>query len=86
MQTKLHSLTPKSLQSVDNEMQCEVLTEIISIIWKVFHRITQKGDRQIIQNHFLNEEIFEDLQLLLGIKHNLLLRCVLESLLTFLEK
>jgi hypothetical protein len=38
MNSKLHELTPQCLQTIDNEMLCEVLTEIISIIWKVFHR------------------------------------------------
>jgi hypothetical protein len=38
MCTKLHTMTPLCLKEVDNEMDCEVLTEIISIVWKVFHR------------------------------------------------
>lgn len=80
---KLHKLTPICLKEIDNEMDCEVLTEIISIIWKTFYRTCKDKE---IQNKILNPILFDDLQLLLGCNHNLLLRCVLESLLTFFEK
>ncbi|CDW74066.1 serine threonine-protein kinase nek10 [Stylonychia lemnae] len=85
MSKKLHQLTPICLQTVENEMQCEVLTEIISIIWKVFHRSCGRGDKAI-RDKILSQTLFEDLQLLLAVSHSLLLRCVLESILTFLEK
>jgi len=62
-------------------MVSELLTEVISIIWKTFHR-TSSDPRA---GQMLSQKLLEDLQLLLGCKHALLLRCVLECLLTFLE-
>lgn len=60
MSRKLHKLAPICLQTVDNEMYCEVLTEIISIIWKVFHRTCSKGDKSISEK-FMNPVLFGDL-------------------------
>ena len=67
-------------------MHCEVLTEIISIQWKIFHRICAKGDRNMAEKMLSNAILFENLQLLLAVTHSLLLRCVLECMLSFLEK
>jgi hypothetical protein len=85
MAEKMQKLTPLSLQQVDNEMLCEVRTEIMSISWKIFHRTCSRGDKTIIDK-IVSPQLFENLQLLLGTSHSLLLRCVLESLLSFLEK
>jgi len=41
-------------------MHCEVLTEIISIIWKVFHRTTGRGDKTI-RDKILSQTLFDDL-------------------------
>src|SRR3569833_3247583 len=80
MCNKLNQMTPICIKEVDNEMECEVLTEIITIIWKVFLRTCKdKSDSYKI----INNQQLDDLQLLHGCSHSLLLRCVLECLLTF---
>lgn len=55
---KLNTMTPICLKEVDNEMDCEVLTEIISIIWKVFYRTCK--DKQVSQK-ILNNQLFDNL-------------------------
>jgi hypothetical protein len=75
-------MTPLALSEVDNEMQCEIIKEIMTTIWKVFQRLFPK-DRQLADK-LVNQRLFEDLQLLLGVSHAVLLRCVLESLYIFL--
>lgn len=39
----------------------------------------------LIRQVVLNDEVLTDLQLLLGVRHNVLLRCVFESILTIFE-
>ncbi len=83
LSNKLNELAPKCLKEPENEMLSEVITEIITIIWKVFQRsLGSKIDSKAL----INEKLLNDLQLLLGSKHGLLLRCVLESLLTFFDR
>jgi hypothetical protein len=61
---------------------CELLTEIISILYKTVNRMPRSIDPVKV---VLSEDVCQDLQLLLGVKHNVLLRCVFECLLTLLE-
>ena len=61
---------------------CELLTEIISILYKTINRLPRSAESV---KKALNEDLCQDLQLLLGVKHNVLLRCVFEALLTLLE-
>lgn len=74
----VHELTPRALAEVDNEMHCEIIKEVMTTIWKAFPRLA--GRDQLVA-----PQLFEDLQLLLGVSHQVLLRCVLESLLVFLQ-
>lgn len=55
---KLNMITPKVIREVDNEMDCELLTEIISIIWKVFHRTCKD---KTISHKIINNKLFDDL-------------------------
>jgi hypothetical protein len=36
MHQKIHDMTPMALSEVDNEMQCEIIKEIMTTIWKVY--------------------------------------------------
>jgi flagellar biosynthesis/type III secretory pathway protein FliH len=75
-------MTPLALSEADNEMHCEIIKEIMTTVWKVFQRIFPK-DTQMAEK-LVNQQLYEDLQLLLGVSHAMLLRCVLESLYIFL--
>ena len=77
---KIHQLTPLALSEVDNEMHCEIIKEIMTTIWKAFPRLQPP-----LRDRLVAPQLFEDLQLLLGVSHSVLLRCVLESLLVFLQ-
>lgn len=83
----IHELTPFALDASlaaddNNEMHCEIIMEIMTTLWKVFPRL-QQGREQLV-----SAQLFEDLQLLLGVssQHGVLLRCVLESLFVFLQR
>ena len=58
---------------------CELLTEILSILYKT----VTKG----VETHedVITEDVLGDLQLLLVVKHTVLLRCVFECILTLFE-
>ena len=45
----------------------------------------QESKQSLVFSHVLTEQVLNDLQLLLGVKHNVLLRCVFESILTLFE-
>ena len=67
-----------------NEEQCELLTEILSILYKTVNRLGQ--DRaEMVYEIVLAEDVLNDLQLLLGVRHNVLLRCCFECILTLFE-
>lgn len=68
-----------------NDEVCELLTEIISILYKTVNRMGKNSDNYVITKNVFSEDVLTDLQLLLGIRHNVLLRCVFECLLTLLE-
>jgi hypothetical protein len=57
----------------------------MTTLWKVFQRLLAKGDR-VTADALVTPQMLEDVQLLLGVKHGVLLRCVLESLYIFLQK
>lgn len=65
-------------------MHCEIIKEIMTTIWKVFQRLCPKD--KALADKLVNQQLLEDLQLLLGVSHSVLLRCVLESLYIFLQK
>jgi len=77
-------MTPLALSQADNEIYCEIIKEIMTTIWKVFQRLLLKD--RVTADKMVNQGLFEDLQLLLGVSHSVLLRCVLESLYIFLQK
>ena len=67
-----------------NEEQCELLTEILSILYKTVNRLDQ--DRSdLVYQVILTEDVLNDLQLLLGVRHSVLLRCAFECILTLFE-
>jgi len=68
-----------------NDEVCELLTEIISILYKTVNRMGKNADTYVTARVVFSEDVLTDLQLLLGIRHNVLLRCVFECLLTLLE-
>ena len=84
LHSKIHTMTPRALGEADNEMQCEIIKEIMTTIWKVFQRMMAKD--RAMADKMVTQSLFEDLQLLLGVSHSVLLRCVLESLYIFLQK
>ncbi len=65
-------------------MYCEIIKEIMTTIWKCFQRLVPKD--RAVSDKLVTKELLEDLQLLLGVSHGVLLRCVLESLYIFLQK
>ena len=67
-----------------NEEQCELLTEILSILYKTVNRLDQ-DKRDLVYDVVLRDDVLNDLQLLLGVRHSVLLRCAFESILTLFE-
>lgn len=76
-------MTPLALSEADNEMHCEIIKEIMTTLWKMFTRLHPKDPHSA--EKLVNPSLYEDLQLLLGVSHSVLLRCVLESLYMFLQ-
>jgi hypothetical protein len=84
--SKLHEITLQNKVSKSDlpDDICELLTETLSILYKVVSRLGSEH-AQLIQNVIVKEVFLNELQLLLGVKHNVLLRCVFECLLTLFE-
>ena len=60
------------------------MTEILSILYKTVNRLDQdKAD--LVYDVVLKDDVLNDLQLLLGVRHSVLLRCAFESILTLFE-
>ena len=76
---------PTAAPSNLGEEQCEVLTELLSILYKTVNRINKAKGIQMVYEIVLEEEVLNDLQLLLGVRHNVLLRCAFECILTLFE-
>ena len=84
---KLHEVTSQCqmAQNTFSNEACELLTEILSILYKTVGKITVAEQQRIVTEHVITEEVLSDMQLLLSVKHNVLLRCVFESILTLFE-
>ena len=67
-----------------SEEQCELLTELLTILYKTVNRMGQDS-ADMVYEIVLAEDVMNDLQLLLGVRHNVLLRCSFESILTLFE-
>lgn len=68
-----------------SEDVCELLTEILSILYKVINRLSVEH-AQLIHDVVVKESVLNELQLLLGVKHSsVLLRCTFECILTLFE-
>ena len=67
-----------------SEEQCDLLTEIISILYKTVNRMREEKVDSVYEI-VLTEDVLNDLQLLLGVRHNVLLRCSFECILTLFE-
>lgn len=63
---------------------CELLTEILSILYKIVSKLSAEHG-QLIRDVVVTEVVLNELQLLLGVKHNVLLRCSFECILTLFE-
>lgn len=63
---------------------CELLTEILSIVYKTVNKIP-KNQSELVTEDVITESTLSDMQILLGVRHNVLLRCVFESILTLFE-
>ncbi len=61
-----------------------MLTEIISILYKTVNRLSQ-DKVSMVYEIVLAEDVLNDMQLLLGVRHNVLLRCSFECILTLFE-
>ena len=59
------------------------MIEILSILYKTISKI--EDDVDLVRKTVIREEILSDMQILLVVKHNVLLRCVFESILTIFE-
>ena len=67
-----------------SEEECELLTELLSILYKTVNRMGQER-AEMVYEIVLAEDVMNDLQLLLGVRHNVLLRCAFECILTLFE-
>ena len=67
-----------------SEEQCELLTELLTILYKTVNRMGQDS-ADMVYEIVLAEDVMNDLQLLLGVRHNVLLRCSFECILTLFE-
>lgn len=60
------------------------MTEVLSILYKVVSRLGAEH-AQFIHDVVVKELVLNELQLLLGVKHMVLLRCSFECILTLFE-
>ena len=82
---KLHEVTSQNQrQSEFPEEICDLLIELSSILYKTVRTVGPEH-RALIQQHVLTEDILSDLQILLAVRHNVLLKCIFESILTIFE-
>lgn len=82
---KLHEVTSQCQTSQDYpDEACDLLIEILSILYKTVSRVSRDHE-SLITKYVITEEILSDMQILLAVRHNVLLRCVFESILTLFE-
>lgn len=82
---KLHEVTSQSQRQQEfPEEICDLLIELSSILYKTVRTVGPEH-RALIQQHVLTEDILSDLQILLAVRHNVLLKCIFESILTIFE-
>jgi len=67
-----------------SDESCELLTEILSIMYKTVNKIPA-NQSDLVTEDVITESVLSDMQILLAIRHNVLLRCVFESILTLFE-
>jgi len=67
-----------------SDESCELLTEILSIMYKTVNKIPANQSEMVTED-IITESVLSDMQILLAIRHNVLLRCVFESILTLFE-
>jgi hypothetical protein len=75
--------TEKSSSGLEEEA-CELLTEVLSILYKIVNKLPAEHG-QLINEVLVNEVVLNELQLLLSTKHSVLLRCSFECILTLFE-